>query len=79
MVAVLIVGFIANVMIHPVDARFHESEHRETQLEEASDATTYEGESQGASPLLILAWIVVGIPLAYGVYETLVKAIDLVG
>jgi hypothetical protein len=32
-----------------------------------------------ASALLPVAWALVGIPLAYGVYETVVKAIELFG
>jgi MFS family permease len=78
MVGVLVVGFVANLLIRPVDDRFHEPEHAESQPQETADATVEE-QPQGTSPLLVLAWIVVGIPLAYGVYETLVKAIDLVG
>jgi hypothetical protein len=78
MVGVLVVGFVANLLIRPVDDRFHEPEHAESQPQETADATVEE-QPQGTSPLLVLAWIVVSIPLAYGVYETLVKAIDLVG
>ncbi len=41
------------------------------------------GDSGGGSTvpswLLPVAWLVVGVPLAYGVYETVVKAIDLFG
>ena len=36
-------------------------------------------ENHVPSWLLPVAWLVVGIPLAYGVYETVVKAIDLFG
>ena len=32
------------------------------------------GSSSGTVPRLVLAWTVVGVPLAYGVYETAKKA-----
>ena len=79
MVGLLVVGLVCNLLIRPVEDRFHEPEHVETQLQETADAATFEDEAHGASPLLVLAWVVVGIPLAYGVYQTLVKAVDLVG
>ena len=39
------------------------------------------GDEENSVPswLLPVAWLVVGVPLAYGVYETVVKAIDLFG
>ncbi len=37
------------------------------------------GEGRGASARLGLAWALVGVPLAYGVYQTLVKASSLFG
>ena len=79
MVGVLVVGFVANLLIRPVDDRFHESEHQEAQLDERADASTVEDEPHGVTPLLVVAWVVVSVPLAYGVYQTLVKAVDLVG
>ena len=79
MVGVLVVGFVANLLIRPVNDRFHEPESAESQPHETADAVTVEDTEHGVSPLLVVAWIVVSIPLAYGVYETLVKAIDLVG
>jgi MFS family permease len=79
MVGLLAVGLVCNLLIRPVDDRFHESEHVETRLAETADAPIIEDESHGTSPLLVVAWLVVSIPLAYGVYQTLVKAVDLVG
>ena len=79
MVGVLVVGFVANLLIRPVNDRFHEPESAESQPHETADAVTVEDTEHGVSPLLVVAWIVVSIPLAYGVYETLVKAVDLVG
>jgi MFS family permease len=79
MVGVLVVGFVANLLIRPVDDRFHEPEQADSQLKETADAASTEDTEHGVTPLLVFAWIVVSIPLAYGVYETLVKAVDLVG
>jgi len=78
MVGVLVVGFVANLLIRPVDARFHESEQKNEQ-DDADASTAVEEEPHGVTPLLVVAWTVVSVPLAYGVYETVVKAIDLVG
>ena len=79
MVGLLVVGLVCNLLIRPVEDRFHEPEHIEAQLAETADAQIVEDESHGTSPLLVVAWLVVSIPLAYGVYQTLVKAVDLVG
>jgi MFS family permease len=81
MVCVLAVGFTANLMIKPVDSRFHEPEPDRA----ASDPTAagVDGVAADENPvpsfLLPVAWLVVGVPLAYGVYETVSKAIDLFG
>ena len=81
MVGVLAVGFVANLMIRPVDRRFHEPEReRAAAGPSGAGATAAEAkENHVPSFLLPVAWLVVGVPLAYGVYETVVKAIDLFG
>jgi MFS family permease len=61
MVGVLAVGFVANLLVRPVASRFHEPHSTEPTAE-------------GVTPLAVVAWLVVGIPLVYGVYETVVKA-----
>ncbi len=78
MVGVLVVGFVANLLIRPVSERFHESGDGDD-ADETGGSGVVEDESHGVSPILVVAWLVVSIPLAYGVYQTLVKAIDLVG
>ena len=40
----------------------------------AASPGTSSGSSSGTVPRLVLAWTVVGVPLAYGVYETAKKA-----
>jgi hypothetical protein len=92
MVAVLAVGFVANLLIRPVADRFHESEHDDVseRAEATEDAPTGGGvatKTRTAAPaqtkvrpaLLVGAWLVVGIPLAYGVYQTLSKTLSLFG
>jgi MFS family permease len=87
MVGVLAVGFAANLMIRAVADRFHEKDHEEKQLTGAAGAggggvaTKTRAETTTATQpvLLVVAWAIVGIPLAYGVYETFVKVSSLFG
>ena len=93
MVAILAVGFVANLLIRPVADRFHEPEREREQREAAPSGagaetgggvkTTNKTEAQARTKtqplLLVVAWMGVGIPLAYGVYETLVKTVSLFG
>lgn len=80
MVGVLVVGFIANLLITPVDAKHHTdrgdakaqaAEERETALETEQDAPAT------TQIRLVLSWGVVSLMLAYGVYETVVTALNL--
>ena len=78
MVAILAVGFVANLMIRPVAAAFHEDRTAHTETPAQTEAMgEYDVAVDKAGPLLVIAWAVVGIPLAYGIYETVVKAADL--
>lgn len=38
-----------------------------------------QSESQGKQLRLILSWLIVGIPLAYGIYETIESVLPLFG
>ncbi len=80
MVGVLVVGFVANLMIRPVADRFHERDRHEAEATHAVASTSSGGRdlvTSASRPLLLVAWIVVAVPLAYGIYETVVKAADL--
>jgi hypothetical protein len=87
MVGVLAIGFVANLLIRQVADRFHEPGHEESQLmaQESGGGVgtkTRAGTTTrtAAQPvLLVVSWAVVGIPLAYGVYQTLVKTASLFG
>jgi hypothetical protein len=79
MVGVLAVGFVANLLIRGVADRFHEPDHEERQLldEPAGGgggvATATRTGVATRPALLAVSWAVVGLPLAYGVYQTFVK------
>ncbi len=91
MVGVLAVGLVANLLVRQVADRFHEQDHEETQLTADEPATagavgggvatrTRTTAVTSTRPvLLVVSWAVVGIPLAYGVYQTVVKVSSLFG
>jgi MFS family permease len=88
MVGVLAVGFVANLLIRQVADRFHEPDRQESQLTEepqtgagvATATRTGTGTATTTRPVLLaVSWLVVGIPLLYGIYETVVKASSLFG
>ncbi len=87
MVGVLVVGFVANLLVRPVAERFHEPEHEPVTGASGSDGPGgHAGRSDAghdapapASLLLPIAWFVVSAPLAWAVYETVVKALELFG
>ena len=37
------------------------------------------GDRPSSAPFIALAWLIVAVPLAYGLYQTLVKAAQLLG
>ncbi|WP_456698759.1 OFA family MFS transporter [Aeromicrobium sp. P5_D10] len=79
MVAILAVGFCANLLIRPVASRFHEpaTQDRREDPEAAAVAAEHDVPVSSAGPLIVIAWIVVAVPLVYGIYETVAKAADL--
>ena len=72
MVGLLAVGFVANLLIRPVDERFHEPGGTD-----AAEADRERERSTRMSARVAVAWAVVGIPLVYGLVETLNKASSL--
>jgi MFS family permease len=81
MAVLLLVGLICNLMVKPVDARFHMKPDPErapapqVAVQVSRQAGTY---APTTNPLLVaLAWALVGIPLLWGVYETLLNAMKL--
>jgi MFS family permease len=82
MAVLLVVGLICNVLVKPVDTRFHMKPDQARARGETQ--VVVQGAVQGATyapttnPLVVtLAWVLVGIPLLWGVYETLLNAMKL--
>ena len=74
MVGLLAVGFVANLLIRPVDERFHEPDDGEPRDRDRAPPTergaTHDRPSRNGVGL-------VGIPLVYGLVETINKASSL--
>jgi MFS family permease len=81
MAVLLLVGLICNLMVKPVAARFHmkpdpgAAPGPQGAVPVAGQAGTYAPTTNPA--VVALAWAVVGIPLLWGVYETLLNALKL--
>jgi MFS family permease len=83
LIAFLAIGFVANLLVKPVDAKWFMTdeelaEERRLAHERASaaDVGTVAGDASAAatSPaIVVLAWLAVGIPIAWGVYMTLIN------
>jgi MFS family permease len=85
MAGLLVVGFICNALIRAVDARFALSEEEAAMLpnERLSGQFSVPAPTQrddgrrGSIGILAPAWILVGIPLAWGVWQVFKKSLDL--
>lgn len=82
MVAILGVGFVANLLVRPVAAKFHEdmSAHESeagTEHEAAPVEQDETGSAGNSTVRLVLSWGVVGLLLAYGVFQTVTTALKL--
>ncbi|MBW8843461.1 MAG: OFA family MFS transporter [Burkholderiales bacterium] len=81
LVGMLVIGLIANLMVKPVADKYFMSEDElahEKQLAHERAAATEVGSGSGqaaatSSLTVMLAWAAVGIPLAWGVYKTLIN------
>ena len=79
MAGLLVIGFVCNILVRKVDERFYmteaelaaEREKRSGDGEDSSDAHPGAG-TFGA--LVGVAWVLVGAPLLWGVYQTIKKA-----
>ena len=82
LVGMLVIGFIANLMVRPLAAKWFMSDEElavEKRLAHEKAMASEVGSGSGAtgvtSPaVVVLAWLAVGIPLAWGVYRTLLSA-----
>ena len=82
LVGMLVVGLISNLLIRPVDKKYFMTdaelaEEKRISHEKAAAAEVGMGSAgveKTASAVVLLAWAAVGIPLAWGVYRTLLSA-----
>ncbi|HEY6458287.1 MAG TPA: OFA family MFS transporter [Steroidobacteraceae bacterium] len=81
MAVLLLGGLICNLLVRPVDARFHMKPEAggapgpQVAVQGVGQTGTY---APTTSPMVVaLAWVLVGIPLLWGVYETLLNAMKL--
>jgi len=81
MVAVLAVGFVANLLIRPVAERFHESEEAVEAAAPTVDPEDVPSDAAatGGSVRVLLSWGLVSALLAYGVILTITTAAKLFG
>jgi MFS family permease len=78
----LVLGFIANLLIKPVNPKWHMSDAEvaavQAKSHEAGGSTGSHGIGKGGlDGKALLAWAVVGIPIAWGVWVAIGKAIIL--
>ena len=80
----LVIGFVANLMVRPVNPIWHMSDaevadelaqqHERTTKIESGSFGIGKGGLDGKAALF---WLFVGIPLAWGIWTTVVKALGL--
>lgn len=79
--AMLAVGFVANLLVKPVSSRFHlTDEPGITDVETGPQISAINADMSkvgGFNAQLVIAWVAVGVPVAWGVYMTALKAIIL--
>jgi hypothetical protein len=79
----LVAGFVCNYLVKPVDPKWYMSEAEVAKLQAATGGaaagqTGSFGIGKGGLDFrAALFWLFVGIPLAYGVYMTLLSAIKI--
>jgi MFS family permease len=79
MVALLVIGLIANILVREVNEKHHvEKAPEKTETTSQQETKTETVEPAAAPPVPVwLAWGVVALPLAYGILQTLNNAIRL--
>ena len=88
LVGMLVIGLICNLLVRPVadkwfmsDAELAQEKRLAHEKAAAVNSTgTSNGRPDSVSPAVVaLAWAAVGIPLAWGVYRTLLSVLKLFG
>jgi MFS family permease len=80
----LVVGFIANFLVKPLASKWFMSDAQVAELQSKAKGAAVEPGSHGIglgglTSKVALAWLVVGVPLAWGVWVTISKALVLFG
>jgi MFS family permease len=78
--SLLVIGFFCNLFVKAVDARHHMKDTPSDALPATSSGattTTPTAQTAGAPAGVFIAWIFVGIPLAWGILKTLQNAMKL--
>ena len=79
----LVLGFICNLLVRPVDPKYFmtdaelAAERAHGEKSKPSAAELEWAADPSSKPLVIAAWLAVGIPLAWGVWITLQKTVVL--
>jgi MFS family permease len=80
MAGLLVVGFVCNFLIRPVDAKYtaeFEAAKAPTTAELRATPVTAVGQAVASPAKLVAAWTLVGVPLAWGVLQVFRKSLDL--
>ncbi len=83
MAGLLMVGFVCNLFVKPVDPKYgHAEGDRKEPVADSSGVAKVEdspnpGRTTTPPVAIALAWLVVVVPLGWGVYESVVKALPL--
>ena len=77
----LVIGFVCNLMIKPVASKWHMSDSEVAAARKLAHdggpvalAANDGAVAAGFSPVVLLPWLAVGIPLSWGIWQTLLKA-----
>ena len=81
----LIIGFICAILVRPVHSRHYMTEEQmresmaklDSKIEALQDAGAMPTQKPTTPIKLVAAWIFVGVPLAYGVYQTFLQTIKM--
>jgi hypothetical protein len=77
MAGLLAVGLICNFLVRPVNPRFHMKADAGRGAAVAAAPLGTVSATSTSPVLVLLAWALVGVPLLWGVYETLLNAMKL--
>ena len=78
--AFLVVGFLCNALVRPVESKWLMSDPAPQKGARAAAAQSFGiGLGGGFSVGVLLAWLAVGLPILWGVYQTLQSAVKIFG